>query len=286
MKVFHYFVMSGDSKKKIAFNYFGGKFTLADKLIRLFPEHIHFVDVFMGSMAVTLNKPYSRIDTANDINGDVVNFFKVLREKPAELISDLLLTPIAREEFNASWHMNGCDELERARKFYVRIRQSFCGMGAQRKNKGWHMVKTKSRALLGETVSKWHRGIEKLYPVIDKLIHIQIENKDFRLLIPSIDFEGAFFYCDPPYSKDVRSSFNDYKFEFSAIDHEDLADLLHSIKGLAMVSGYDGPTMQRLYGDWVKTEFPIKFNNIRSTQVQECIWTNYQPATKQMHLFH
>lgn len=83
----------------------------------------------MGSLAVSLNKQASQIDTANDINGDVVNFFKVLREKPEELISSLLLTPIAREEFNASWHMDGCSELEKARKFYVRIRQSFCGMG-------------------------------------------------------------------------------------------------------------------------------------------------------------
>lgn len=270
--------MSGNSKKLIAFNYFGGKFTIADKLQHFFPKHIHFVDVFMGSLAVSLNKQPSKIDTANDINGDVVNFFKVLRENPEELISSLLLTPIAREEFNASWDMDGCSELEKARKFYVRIRQSFCGMGAQRKNKGWHMVKTKSRANLGETISKWHGGIEKLYPVIDRLTHIQIENKDFRTLIPSLDFKDAFFYCDPPYPRDVRSSYNDYKFEFSKKDHEELAELLKNIKGLAMVSGYDGPTMKKLYGDWYIHKFPVKYNNIRSSQVQECIWMNYDPS--------
>ena len=277
--------MSGNKGKLIAFNYFGGKFTLADKLYQFFPKHIHFIDVFCGSMAVTLNKPYSQIDTANDISGDVVNFFHVLREFPDELIGQLLLTPISREEFNNSWGTEGCSDIEKARRFYVRIRQSFCGMGAQRLNKGWHMVKTKSRTNLGETISKWHSGIEKLYPVISKLTHIQIENKDFRDLISTLDFAGAFFYCDPPYPKDVRGSFNDYKFEFSQQDHEELADILHSIKGKAMISSYDGPTMQRLYGDWRIFRFPIKFNNIRSTQVQECIWMNYDyEQTQQLSL--
>ncbi len=272
--------MSGDTKKLIAFNYFGGKFSLADKLQPFFPKHVHFVDVFCGSMVVTLNKKYSEIDTANDINGDIVNFFKILREYPDELISMLILTPIARDEFNKSWNTDNVSDIERARRFYVRIRQSFCGMGAQRKNKGWHMVKTKSRANMGETVSKWHHGIEKLWPVIQKLTHIQIENKDFRDLINSLDFSEAFFYCDPPYPKDVRCSFNDYRFEFSMKDHEDLAERLHSIKGKAMVSGYDGPTMQRLYSDWRMHKFPIKFNNIRSSQVQECIWMNYDYENK------
>lgn len=270
--------MSGNSKKLIAFNYFGGKFTLADKLQQYFPEHAHFVDVFMGSMVVTLNKKYSSIETVNDINADIVNFFNVLRNQPEELISLLTLTPIARDEFNASWHMDNCSDIERARRFYVRIRQSFCGMGAQRKNKGWHMVKTKSRANLGETISKWHNGIEKLWPVIDRLTHVQIENKDFRDLIRTLDFPGAFFYCDPPYPRDVRNSFNDYRYEFQVKDHEDLSAMLHSIQGKAMISGYDGPTMERLYGTWHKVKFPVKFNNIRSTQVQECIWMNYDPS--------
>ena len=277
--------MSGNTNKLIAFNYFGGKFTLADKLQSFFPEHIHFIDVFCGSMVVTLNKKYSQIDTANDINGDVVNFFKMLRENPDDLISQLILTPIAREEFNYSWNTDNISDIERARRFYVRMRQSFCGMGAQRKNKGWHMVKTKSNATIGETVSRWHNGINKLWPVIQKLTHIQIENRDFRDLIRAIDFPDAFFYCDPPYPKDVRCSFNDYRYEFSQADHDDLAEMLHKIKGKAMISGYDGPTMQRLYGDWRIHRFQVKFNNIRSSQVQECIWMNYDaPFKNQMSM--
>lgn len=271
------YAMSGRRNKLIAFNYFGGKFTYVDKLQQYFPIHFHFIDVFMGSMVVTLNKRPSNIDTANDINGDIVNFFRVLREQPEELISLLELTPVAREEFNNSWDMTGISNLERARRFYVRIRQSFCGMGAQRKNKGWHMVKTQSRCKMGETVSRWRNAIEKLWPVIERLKSIQIENRDFREIIPVLDSETSFFYCDPPYHKEARCSFNDYMFEFSNKDHEDLAELLHGIQGKAMISGYDCKSMRELYSGWYIVKFPVKFNNIRSTQAQECIWMNYDP---------
>jgi len=113
--------MSGDRKKLIAINYFGSKFSLVNQLIPYFPEHNHFVDLFCGSLSVTLNKPISKIETANDINGEIINFFKVLRESPDRLIELLKLTPISRKEFNESWDRN-CDNTERARRFFIRSR--------------------------------------------------------------------------------------------------------------------------------------------------------------------
>ena len=269
--------MSGNVKKLIAINYFGGKFTWVDWLLKYFPEHIHFIDVFCGSMAVTLNKRYSQIDTANDINSEVINFFKVLRDQPNQLLTLLSLTPVSREEYNLSWDVVDVDEVERARRFYVRVRQSFYGLGIQKKNKGWHCVKTISRSNFGETVSKWHNAIEKLSPVIDKLTHIQIENKCFRDLIPVMDFKGAFFYCDPPYPEECRKSKNDYKHDFKDSDHRDLAQILNSIEGKAMISSYDCDLMQELYGNWYQIDFPVKKNNIRSGEVKESIWMNYDP---------
>lgn len=281
--------MSGDSNKKIAFNYFGGKFTWVDHIIKYFPDHIHFIDVFCGSLAITLNKEPSNIDTANDINSEVINFFRVLREQPDQLLQLLKLTPISREEYNICWTstVNGISDLEKARRFYVRVRQSYCGLGIQRKNKGWHMVKTQSRANMGETVSKWRNAIIKLEDVIDRLTSIQIENKDFRKLIFDIDYPGAFFYCDPPYPLDCRKSHNDYKYDFKKSDHEDLAEILHSIKGKAMISGYrSSKTMMDLYKDWRLIVFPSKANNIRSGKVEECVWINYDPEAQQNNLFN
>ncbi len=269
--------MSGDSKKMIAFSYLGSKFSIVDKIEPLFPEHIHFIDVFMGSMAVTLNKKRSQIETVNDINGDVVNFFRVLRERPYELYTQLFLTPISREEFNNSWEMENITEMERARRFYVRIRQSFYSMGAQKQSKGWHLVKTQSRSNMAETISKWRNSIDKLFPVIDRLTSVQIENRHFRDLIPVLDFKDAFFYEDPPYPLEVRKSSNDYKFEFTDQDHEELAEINHSCKGKVMISSYDGPMMQSLYKDWYFIKLPVKLNNIRKSPVQECVWMNYDP---------
>jgi DNA adenine methylase len=267
--------MSGNTSTLIAFNYFGSKFSYIENLYKYFPIHEHFVDVCGGSMVVTLNKPKSKIDTYNDINSDIVNFFKVLRSDPEKLIQLLHFTPTSREEFNESWNMDEYSDIERARRFYVRARQSFFGMGAQNKNKGWHLAVTSSRSNVSESVSKWINGIDKLWFIIDRLREIQIEHTDFRDIIKKIDFKKAFFYFDPPYPTDCRGSENDYKYEFTLKDHEDAANLLHSIEGMAMVSGYDSPTMQNLYGDWEMIKFPSKNNNLRHKRVQECIWINY-----------
>jgi DNA adenine methylase len=272
--------MSGNKSKKIAFQYFGGKFHYLDLLYAYFPQHIHFIEVFCGSASVSINKRPSEIDTINDINSDVVNFFRVLREKPQELIDSLWLTPVSREEYNHCFYNkeNAKSDVEKARSFFVRARQSFYGLGAQNKNKGWFSCKTKSYSKLGETVSKWINAVDKLYEITYRLKQIQIEHQSFEKIIEKMDFEGAFFYCDPPYPLESRASKNDYKHEFTNDDHRQLAEILHSIKGKAMVSGYECGLMNELYADWYLVKFPIKKNNIRSTEVQECIWTNYPPV--------
>lgn len=267
--------MSGNRSKIIAFNYFGGKFTWLDYLYSNFPTGFtHLVDVFGGSFCVSLNYSRKVMKTANEINEDIINFFEVLRDNEAELIRLLLLTPVANVEYNNSWETSA-DKIELARRFYVRVRQSFFGLGAQRRNKGWHMTKTHER----ETVTKWNNAIEKLYEVADVIrSNFQITNFSFLECIDKLDFEKAFFYCDPPYPEECRASFNDYKFEFSTENHIELSEKLHSIEGFAMVSSYNSKLYNELYHDWRKVEFPIKKNNIRSSEVREVIYTNYEKS--------
>ena len=248
---------------------------MVQKLYEYFPAHHHFVDMFCGSMVVTMNKPLSNIDTANDINGEVINFFKILRERPEDLLAMLYLTPVSRDEYNSSWDVADCSDLEKARRYYVRIRQSFYGLGAQRENKGWHMTKRNSRSHVSEVVSKWLNGIEKLIPVIERLKYIQIENRDFRELAPLIDDKETFFYCDPPYPKESRVSFHDYKHDFSNDDHHDLAAVLHSLTGKVMISGYECKTMNELYKDWTMVRLG-EFHTISGKKGKECIWMNYE----------
>jgi len=269
--------MSGNKSKIIAFNYFGGKFSWLDYLYSEFPnDFIHLVDLFGGSFAVSLNYKGNVIKTANEINNDITNFFKVLRDNEDELIKKLELTPCSISEYNNAWEVSA-DNIEQARRFYVRVRQSFFGLGAQRKNKGWHMAKTKVNTKGGETVSKWNNAIPKLHDVARVIReNFQITNWDYKKVIEKIDFDGAFFYVDPPYPKITRASFNDYKFEFTENDHKELSEILHKITGKAMISSYNSDLYNELYSDWRKVEFPIKKNNIRSSDVQEVIWMNYE----------
>lgn len=274
--------MSGNKDKLIAFNYFGGKFTWLEYLFKYFPDDFtHLVDLFAGSMVVSLNYKGRVIKTANEINADITNFFAVLRDHEPEITRLLLLTPCSEQEYNNSWEPAE-DKIERARRFYVRIRQSFFGLGAQRQNKGWHMAKKHVNAQGGETVSRWNNAIEKLHEVAEVIrSNFQITNMDYSDCISKIDFPGAFFYVDPPYPLECRASSNDYKFEFSEEQHRELARQLHVIEGKAMISSYDCPLMQELYGDWEMIKFPPKKNNIRSSEVQEVIWINYKPRSTQ-----
>ena len=274
--------MSGNNKKLIAFNYFGGKFSWLNWLYAYFPnDFIHLAELFGGSMVVSLNYQGKCIKTINEINGNVTDFFEVLRDDTENLILKLELTPCSEENYNKCWPIEG-DKLERARKFFVRARQSFYGLGAQRENKSWHMAKTKLNAQVGETVSKWNNALPKLLEVARVIrANFQIIKMDALDAILRLDSEKTFFYLDPPYLLDTRGSKDDYMFEFSEIQYRKMAAILYKIKGYAMISGYDHPLMFELFESkgWIKIKFPIKKNNIRSKQVQECIWINY-PLTK------
>ncbi|MFV0332256.1 MAG: DNA adenine methylase, partial [Dysgonomonas sp.] len=138
----------------------------------------------------------------------------------------------------------------------------------------------------GETVSKWNNALENLYLVAEVIrSNFQITNFDYSDCIDKIDNPGAFFYIDPPYPKDCRKSFNDYKYEFTNDQHRQLSYKVHNIKGMAMVSGYECDLLDDLYSDFYKTKFPVKKNNIRSSEVQEVIWTNYNPERKDLFNF-
>lgn len=268
--------MSGHKNKIIAFNYFGGKFSWLEYLYSNFPENFtHLVEVFGGSLSVSLNYPRPCIKTANEINSDITNFFEVLRDHEPELIRLLLLTPCSNQEYDNCW-IKTDNKIENARRFYVRVRQSFFGLGCSRKNKGWHFAKQNGDTRGGETVSKWFNALEKLHEVAEIIRNnFQITNFYALVIIEKADFPKAFFYLDPPYSKRSRKSYNDYAFEYTDEDHFKLASKLQNIQGKAMLSGYDCSLMNDLYKDWRKVKLPVKKNNIRSGEVQEVIWMNY-----------
>lgn len=257
-------------------NYFGSKFTLLPWLLPKLKKTKSWVDVFGGSCIVTLNREPSSIETYNDINEKVVNFFRVLRDHPEDLINQLYLTPHSRYEYENAWDMGSDSDIERARKFFVRVRQSFLATGSQKKLKGWASATKESRCLISEKTRKWLNGIDGLSEVVERLRTLQIECRDFEWIINSYDTGNTMFYCDPPYDHSGRSSNRDYEFDFTNEQHIKLAELARGVQGFIAISGYDTDFMKDLYKDFYYTEGPKPKSNYRTQrEVRECLFTNY-----------
>ena len=229
-------------------------------------------------MVVTINREPSPIETYNDLNGDVVNFFKVLRDHTTDLITKLYLTPFSRQEYDEAWFNEHDDHLERARKFFVRMRQSFLATGSQNRKKGWLSATRESRCRISEATNKYLGSVEQLAQIVERLKMIQIENRDFQFIIERYDTPDTLFYVDPPYDPEKRSNGNDYLHDFKKKDHFKLKELLAAVKGRFAVSGYDTDFMIDLYKDFYFIAGPKRKNNRSTRDVRECLWTNYDPT--------
>ena len=150
-----------------------------------------------------LNRSPSPVETYNDMDGEVVNFFQVLREDPEELTRNITLTPFSREEFHHAITSNGNgkgkNNMERARQFYVRARQARTGMAQTATLGRWANCKNTSRAGMSGVISRWFGGVDKLPEIAERLLRVQIENRPALDLIRLYDSPGTLFYCDPPY---------------------------------------------------------------------------------------
>ena len=263
--------------RKIAFGWYGGKFNHLGWLLPLLPKCHHYVEPFGGSAAVLLNREPSPIETYNDIDGEVVNFFRVLRDQKDELVEAIGLTPFSREEF---YHAIAIDPgsvspLERARCFFIRARQVRTGL-AQRASLGrWANCKNTSRAGMSGSISRWLGSITDLPEIAERLLRVQIENRPASELLKLYDGEDTLFYCDPPYVHESRSDTKAYGFEMSDAEHRRLAELFLSLKAKVAVSGYRCELMDSVYAGWKVYEAPEKKCHSSKALRVEALWVNY-----------
>jgi DNA adenine methylase len=272
-------------KKKIAFGWYGGKFSHLDWLLPLLPSVTHFCEPFGGSAAVLLNREPSPVETYNDLDGDVVNFFRILRGNSEELIRAIGLTPFSRKEFeHAILHEKdkNLSDLERARLFFVRARQVRTGLAQKASSGRWANCKLTTRAGMSGAVSRWLGSVDKLPEIVERLLRVQIENAPALEIIKRYDSTETLFYCDPPYPHDSRGDINAYKYEMESKAHEELAQTLMTVKGLVAISSYESTLMNKLYKGWYKIPGPVK--NISSVQQprQEILWVNYNPNDRKL----
>lgn len=263
--------------KKIAFGWYGGKFSHLDWLLPLLPVSHHYCEPFSGSAAVLLNKGHSPVETYNDIDGEVVNFFRVLRDNSEELIRLISLTPFSRTELHiaVSGSVVGISDIEKARRFYIKARQTRTGLAQTSSLGRWANCKETSRSGMSGAVSRWLGGIFQLDDICNRLLRVQIENRPAIDLIKLYDSKGTLFYCDPPYVHSTRGDKKAYKYEMIDAEHTQLFETLNKIKGKAAVSGYRCDLMDTLYKGWNRFDATIKTTHTTKHKRQESLWMNY-----------
>ena len=194
-----------EKKKLIPFGWYGGKFSHLDWLLPLLPDCHHYCEPFAGSGAVLLNRDPSPVETYNDLDGEVVNFFRVLRQEKERMIEAIGLTPFAREEFAIACEISpDLSALERARRFFVRARHVRTGLAQTASIGRWANCKNTSRAGMSGVISRWLGSVIDLPAVAERLLRVQIENRPAVNVIRLYDSPTTLFYCDPPYVHSTR----------------------------------------------------------------------------------
>ena len=266
--------------KMIAFGYYGGKFSHLDFILPLLPNSFtHFCEPFGGSAAILINRPPAPVETYNDLDSEVVNFFDCLRDHSDELIRAISLTPFSREELvKACRNETHLSKVERARRYFVRARQTRTGLAQTSSEGRWaHCVLT-SRAGMAGAVSRWLGSVEGLSQIVQRLQRVQIENAPAIEVIHRFDSPETLFYCDPPYPHEARTDKKAYGFEMANHEHEELAEVLHSVKSAVAISSYRCPLMDRLYKDWIRVDASTRLCNSSKGERMESVWMNYDPA--------
>ena len=261
-------------KVRSPLNWYGGKFRLADTLIEEITSipHDTYIEGFGGAGQVIFAKPASKVDVYNDIHPGLFNFFSVLREQPVALETAITLTPYARQEFiNCQEWASANTPLEKARQFYVTVHQSFASL-----LNNWSYGIGTIRRGMSVSVSRWLTNVEVKLPLAaGRLNNIHLENMDFADLIAKYDAPGTLFYLDPPYVPATRVSPNEYNHEMTYADHERLVEILKTIRGSVILSGYDNDLYDTL--GWEKKIISVYTTTFskqgeRGTSRTEVIW--------------
>lgn len=250
-------------------NYPGAKWGLATEICSLMPHHRSYLEPFFGSGAVLFNKPPSAIETVNDIDGDITNFFKVLREQPDRLAEAISLTPYAREVFDDAHENHGTDNFDKAYRFAIRSKM---GHGFKTYQKTGFKIDVYARER-SYCVSCWNRFPKDLINAAERLKHVQIENQPALAVIRKFNHDNVLIYADPPYLLDTRGG-KQYRFEMNEQDHLDLLTALRQHKGSVILSGYPHEMYDIELKGWSK--LTKKSYNQNADQRTEVLWCNFE----------
>ena len=278
----------------------GGKYYLRKWIVGLMPPHLHYVEPFFGGGGILLARDPRRdwmstdgkkltaalkgsSEVANDIHGELINFWRVLQNpEDFQVFSQrIALTPFSEAEFDEALQHSqiadsGATAVERAVQFFILARQSRQGLMRDFAT----LSRNRTRSRMNEQVSAWLNVVEGLADVHERLRSVVILNQSATDVIRRQDGPNTLFYCDPPYVHETRSTTGEYAHEMTEEQHGELLDVLASIQGKFMLSGYPS----KLYSEreqrnaWTRHEFLID-NKAASGKVKEkkteCLWCNF-----------
>lgn len=270
---------------KPPFTYFGGKIGIAERIVALLPEHLHYVEPYCGSLAVLLAKPPSRMETVNDLDATLMTFWRILREQPDELARVCALTPHSRVEYGDCRDAAPVDdEMETARRVWVNLSQGRGGTLREAKT-GWRHFVTPRGSSVG--MPAYLDGyVERMADAAERLHAVSLES------MPALDLiakygrdEETLLYVDPPYLGSTRGWGNNYRHEMRTDDeHRELAEALHACKAAIVLSGYASDLYDRdLYAGWDRVSIATQTGNGGTERARiEVLWSNrplgIQPA--------
>jgi DNA adenine methylase len=264
------------------------------------PRHLHYVEPYAGGLSVLLARdpddpelwlgPDSShrgvSELVNDINGRLVNFWRVLRDEATfnkfQRIVETM--PLARSEWEqAHAHEYGADPVGDAVAFFVNCRQSLAG----RQNSFTAITRNRTRRQMNGNVSEWLSAVDGLAAVHARLRRVLVENKPALEIIKKEDGPGTLFYCDPPYMHETRTAMQVYDFEMTEQDHCELLDALLQVTGKVLVSGYRNALYDEQLVSWQRVDFDLANHAAggdEKRRMTECVWMNYAQTPIQVRI--
>jgi len=259
----------------------GSKWNIAKQLCDYIPEHKVYVELFFGSGAVFFNKKKSNLEVVNDMNSNIANLFKIVRDNPTALANLINMTPYSKDEYLSSYEQKGESDLEKARIFLVRTFMARAGM--QYYSSSWRHTGVVRGSMSRQTVAQsWNNMPEIIIQTSSRLKEAEIENKEATKIAESYNHKDAFLFVDPPYLLETRKQ-RYYEYEMTEKEeHVKLLEILKKSKSKVMITHYSCDLYDDMLSDWNYVD--IEANAEQGKKRVERVYMNYT-INKQLSLF-
>ncbi|MFQ9923760.1 MAG: DNA adenine methylase [Beduini sp.] len=250
-------------------NYPGSKQLIKDWIISFIPKHQTYLEPYFGSGTIFFNKEQAKIEVINDIDQDIYNYFKVLRDKPDAFIENIILTPFSIKEYKNSRVITETDsDIEKARKFAIKC---WFGIGNSAVyQSGFRRSKSSTSSNKCKT---WNKLPETMQIASSRLKNAVLENDDAINIIKKYNNPDVFIYCDPPYVLSTRKE-HLYKHDMTDEQHIELLRTLKEHKGKVLISCYNEEIYSKELAGWHKETIETAAERGKRT---ECLYMNYLP---------